>query len=441
VRLLEEVTAILAGVDLPLDDGARFAVVEQLGLAGERHRAAVYANELGEPVAVAGQKVRDLAAAARPVVEGTLRAGRRTDGLYHGYNVLRIGGRRASVDHLGPMLEGQVAIIDSGLLSPAETVDLLAALRASAMFREDQRSYMLYPDRELTPFLERNTLSGEPPLDDPHLFVRDHLGRWHFNGDLSTMLDVEHRLDQSDAGAEVREAVRTLWRTTFDHDAFTGRSGTFFMFEGLGSIFWHMVAKLLLAVARVHSGTPDGEVRRQLAAAYDDIREGLNLRKTPDVYGAFPTDPYSHSPRHRGAQQPGMTGQAKEQVLARIEELGIRVRDGRVHFAPSLLHAAELHPEPSVFHYLGDDGQPSSWELPANALAFTYCGLPICYQLGDAPSIKLVQPDGTTEHVAGPELDEVRSRAIFERRGSWSRAVVTVRAAEMDQQRSTPNGS
>ena len=34
--------------------------------------------------------------------------------------------------------------------------------------------------------------------------------------------------------------------------------------------------------------------------------------KTVRSYGAFPSDPYSHTPAHAGAQQPGMTGQVKE---------------------------------------------------------------------------------------------------------------------------------
>ena len=38
-----------------------------------------------------------------------------------------------------------------------------------------------------------------------------------------------------------------LFEETFHHDQFTGRSGTFFAYEGLGSIYWHMVSKLLLA--------------------------------------------------------------------------------------------------------------------------------------------------------------------------------------------------
>ena len=58
-------------------------------------------------------------------------------------------------------------------------------------------------------------------------------------------------LAQEPAYAELVAAERTfildLFETVFDHGSFTGRSGTFFAFEGLGSIYWHMVSKLLLA--------------------------------------------------------------------------------------------------------------------------------------------------------------------------------------------------
>ena len=43
------------------------------------------------------------------------------------------------------------------------------------------------------------------------------------------------------------EPIRTLFEETFHHDQFTGRSSTFFAYEGLGSVYWHMVSKLLLA--------------------------------------------------------------------------------------------------------------------------------------------------------------------------------------------------
>ena len=56
------------------------------------------------------------------------------------------------------------------------------------------------------------------------------------------------------AGAGYARLVRSearlvldLFERLFDHQSFTGRSGTFFGYEGLGCIYWHMVSKLLLA--------------------------------------------------------------------------------------------------------------------------------------------------------------------------------------------------
>ncbi|MCK7481713.1 MAG: hypothetical protein M0C28_34495 [Candidatus Moduliflexus flocculans] len=44
-------------------------------------------------------------------------ANRRSDDLYHAYNILHLGEGKAAVGHLYEMLEGQVAILSSGLLS------------------------------------------------------------------------------------------------------------------------------------------------------------------------------------------------------------------------------------------------------------------------------------------------------------------------------------
>ena len=72
-------------------------------------------------------------------------------------------------------------------------------------------------------------------------------------------------------------------------------------YEGLGCIYWHMVAKLLLAVqeivlraiARRTAGLDRG---RLWPSTYYRIRAGLGFEKTVAEYGAFPTDPYSHTP-------------------------------------------------------------------------------------------------------------------------------------------------
>ena len=58
---------------------------------------------------------------------------------------------------------------------------------------------------------------------------------------------------------------------------------------------------------------------------YYEINEGIGVHKSPALYGAFPTDPYSHTPAGKGAQQPGMTGQVKEDILSRFGELGVFV--------------------------------------------------------------------------------------------------------------------
>ena len=210
------------------------------------------------------------------------------------------------------MLEGQVAVLSSGMLADADALMLLEALRESQLYREDQHSYMLYPDREIAPFLSRNTLpagwrercpllAATAAAGENALIALDREGNAHFQADLTNAGDLGRRLDALAAPPRDREAVLAIWEEIFHHSAFTGRSGTFFMFEGLGSIYWHMVAKLLVAVQECHAQAGDPAARARLQEAYCHIRDGLGFRKTPEVYGAFPTDPYSHTPRDAGA--------------------------------------------------------------------------------------------------------------------------------------------
>ena len=132
-----------------------------------------------------------------------------------------------------------------------------------------------------------------------------------------------------------------IFEEVFHHKAFTGRSGTFYGYEGLGSIYWHMVSKLHLAVLEVIDKAIDSNVEQPVVDAlvhyFDDIGAGIGIHKSPQVYGAFPTDPYSHTPFGKGAQQPGMTGQVKEDVLTRIGELGVKMKKGKLQFHPYFL--------------------------------------------------------------------------------------------------------
>ena len=99
--------------------------------------------------------------------------------------------------------------------------------------------------------------------------------------------DVDRRAREGDRSVE--GAVLALHEEVFDHDSFTGRSGTFFAFEGLGSVYWHMVSKLLLAVAENfisagENGADDKTVRR-LGELYYRVRKGDTLHAIAFHFG------------------------------------------------------------------------------------------------------------------------------------------------------------
>ena len=75
---------------------------------------------------------------------------------------------------------------------------------------------------------------------------------------------------------------------------------------------------------------------------YREIREGIGVHKSPDLYGAVPTDPYSHTPGFAGVQQPGMTGQVKEDLISRLGEMGVAVEEGRLGFHRHLVSRNEF---------------------------------------------------------------------------------------------------
>jgi len=448
--LMAEVASALDGIgqEAVHDDAARLKALRALGEAGEAYRRRLYNEGLSGTTSVDTESVRGLIASALPIVEETIRASRRCDGLYHSYNILSVDGNTARVRRLGPMLEGQVAALSSGMLSADEALAVCRALRESDLYRPDQNSYLLYPDRQLPSYLEKSRLpehaTAAAPLlaelaqaGDTTLVVADEGGGLHFNADLRNTRDVSDRLAAltasprwAQAAARDGRAVLDLWEEVFRHSEFTGRSGCFFMFEGLGSIYWHMVAKLLVAVqecfqqAQTSGASPSATAG--LSAAYREIRDGLGYRKPPEVYGAFPTDPYSHSPRHAGAQQPGMTGQVKEEILTRCGELGVEVDSGVLRFVPRLLGAGEFGAQATSFDYIDAAGHPSACRLPAHSLGFTYCGTPVCYVLGDKPRIEVERRDGVRRCDVATCLTPDESAEVLSRTGEILRVVVTI---------------
>jgi hypothetical protein len=434
-----------------IDDVDRKRLMDALGGAFSEYRGEVYTRGFSGkrmfPVRTAAVFCRT----ALEYLDHAIRASRRGDGLYHSYNLLEIDreGQSIAIRPLCEMLEGQVAALSSGAVDAEEAVGLLSALFGSSMYRDSQRSFLLYPERALPGFLERNVVPEERVLSVPLLralleagdrsiLERDALGAYRFHGDFRNALDLASALDRlarreqwAVQVASDRSAVLDLFEQVFDHRSFTGRSGRMYGYEGLGCIYWHMVAKLLLAVQEIAlRAAREGEPARlveALAGFYYRVRSGFGFEKTPAEYGAFPTDPYSHTPPHGGAQQPGMTGQVKEEILTRFGELGVAVEDGVVSFRPVLLGRDEFLRDGGTYRFYDLDGQPRSIDVPAGGLAFSFCQVPVIYELtGGEAWIRVTESNGSFSTLRGHTLDEGSSRALFGRLGRISRISVGV---------------
>jgi len=366
--------------------------------------------------------------------------------LFHAYNRLRTQGASVSLVRLDEMLEGQVAVLSAKLLSAEEALSVLRALRQSALYTQRQHSYLLYPHKVLPRFPDKNriteaSLAAIPGLSrlmasgNTALVTKDATGEVHFNGRLTKVEDVDAVLDDLSVAGHAfddveRRAINRLFVETFKHDLFTGRSGGMYAYEGIGSIYWHMVSKLLLAasenVIAAKDAGADSDLLRGLLSAYEDIRSGLGFNKSPQVYGAFPTDPYSHTPGFGGARQPGMTGQVKEEVLSRMAEMGVIVRGGCITFDPVLLRTQEFLSEASDLRYVDVEGEERSVPIAPGQLGFTLCQVPVAIQLGAETSITVALKNGPDSVFLTDQLSEEFSNAIFMKRGEVVGLTVTV---------------
>ncbi len=400
--------------------------IDALGLAFSKYRERVY-EESSPRTQVSSAEIVGLLEDCRSATADTIRANRRKDGLYHAYNLLHLGSDSAHVTHLEQMLEGQVAALSSGLVAPQEAVALLDAMRHSPLYREDLHTYMLYPVKHLKTFVEMNrapddllqqtpTLAKRISVGDTSILERDTSGQLRFHADFRNAAALEERI--ADLPSEERAALLAAYESVFHHKAFTGRSGTMFGYEGIGSVYWHMNAKLVLAVQEVYEralSTESDAIVDTLRGHYYRCRDGLGFTKSPSEFGALPLDPYSHTPMTGGAKQPGTTGAVKEEILARWGELGVRVRDGEVHFAFDLLPRAEFLKKPTLFEFIDAEGISRSFELPADTLAFTYCQVPVVYHANGNPSLAVSLSDGSREEFDQARLPARWSRELFRR--------------------------
>jgi hypothetical protein len=421
----------------------RYHFAASLGKAGQDYRKNVYENSFsGKRSSVTIKTLVEFLQLANQYIDQSIQANKRDNGLYHAYNLVSFKEKNIVVRNLYEMLEGQVAVLSSGYLSATESLGVLDALKNSSLFRADQYSYVLYPDRQLPRFTEKNNIPDEHVKASPLLqklatnknasiIKQDANGHLHFNGTFRNAAVLEKALDNlndenyKQLVEQEKETILNIFEEIFDHQSFTGRSGTFYGYEGLGSIYWHMVSKLLLATQECYfKAIKEGagiETVSKLKQHYYEIKAGIGLYKSPGLYGAFPTDAYSHTPAKAGVKQPGLTGQVKEDVISRFGELGVMVQNGKISFNPSLLNQNELLQQTETFSYIDLEGNQQSIELSSSQIGFTFCQVPVIYTFGSKNNTSIIFKNGEIKHFGNNETDESASAAIFSRSGEVER--------------------
>ncbi|MEO1051385.1 MAG: hypothetical protein AAFX87_12220 [Bacteroidota bacterium] len=443
---LEAHKGLLSG---SINDQDRKHVLDGLGQAASDYRHHIYDQSFnGSKQTLTIEELIQFTELSISYLDHSLQANKRPDGLYHAYNLMSVvGDDQVSISYLDEMLEGQVAVLSSGNLPSEEALAVLDALKSSALFRPDQYSYILYPNKQLPSFFERNNIPTSAVENsrllkklvedgDIQIIQKDINGVYHFNGNFKNANDLKAELACHASGQyaqlveEGQDHVLELFEQVFNHKAFTGRSGTFYGYEGLGSIYWHMVSKLLLAVQecclRAIKEQASDEVIGRLLEHYYEINEGIGVHKPPTLYGAFPTDPYSHTPASKGAQQPGMTGQVKEDILCRFGELGVEVNGGKLTFNPCMLRKGEFLKEAQAFEYLSVACDRKQISVEPNELCFTYCQVPITYRCSNEDKLEVTFQHGESSTIEGLVLDNETSSKIFKRSGEVNRIVAYI---------------
>ena len=418
-----------------ISDKDRKNIVDGLGEPGSSYRLRIYSEGFsGEKEFITADELITFFNLVLGCIDHSIKENKREDDLYHSYNLIKFNGGGISIRRLYEMLEGQVAVLSSGYLSVDDSLALIKALRKSKLYREDQSSYILYPDRQLALFTERNIIPGDllsksglllgmVQNDDKSIVNKDVKGNFHFNGRFRNASELKNALSELTSSqkpsADEAKLILDIYESVFDHQSFTGRSGTFYKYEGLGCIYWNMVSKLLLSVqeAFYNAFEKDEDINslKKLKEFYYTIREGIGSHKPPELYGGFPIDPYSHTPGNMGAQQPGMTGQVKEDIISRFGELGVMIIDGKINFDPALLNENEFLNKSQVFQYYDVKGNYQTLMVNQGMLAFTFCQVPVAYIISNERRIILTKWDGSEEKIKGLVIGKVISKSIFKR--------------------------
>jgi hypothetical protein len=116
-----------------------------------------------------------------------------------------------------------------------------------------------------------------------------------------------------------------------------------------------------------------------------------------------------------------MTGQVKEDLIARLGEMGVALEGGRLAFHAHLVVRDEFLEEARTFRLFDVDGEECTLDLDPGTLAFTICQAPVVAHRSGPSRIEITSADGLRRTADGLRLDAETSAAIFERRGTVRR--------------------
>ena len=174
--------------------------MDGLGKAASQYRLSIYDQSFsGSKSGLSIQDISSFINVALAHLEHTIKANKREDNLYNAYNLMTLeNDKEVSVSYLPEMLEGQVAVLSSGYLSTLDALSVMDALKASKLFRPDQYSYILYPNKTLPRFVDKNTISKQQvdsskllqelvKAGNTQIITKDCNGQCHFNGNFNNL--------------------------------------------------------------------------------------------------------------------------------------------------------------------------------------------------------------------------------------------------------------
>lgn len=122
--------------DDKIDDYSRFNILSKLERCFDEYKNKVYRYEFSGYTSVDSALLKKFYKYAQCYIEFTIRKNKRSDAMYHSYNIMSTDGKSIGISHLPLMLEGQVAALDCKYLNSHEACALLESMKNSALYSQ-----------------------------------------------------------------------------------------------------------------------------------------------------------------------------------------------------------------------------------------------------------------------------------------------------------------